>query len=59
MIRIAVTETSQVAEARRRAAEIAEAGGFNETDAGRVALVATEMATNLIKHGGGGDLLAD
>jgi anti-sigma regulatory factor (Ser/Thr protein kinase) len=58
MIRIAVTESSQVAEARRRAAEIAEASGFNETDAGRVALVATEMATNLIKHGGGGDMLA-
>jgi anti-sigma regulatory factor (Ser/Thr protein kinase) len=58
MIRIPVTDTSQVAEARRRAAELAEAGGFSETDAGRVALVATEMATNLIKHGGGGDLLA-
>jgi anti-sigma regulatory factor (Ser/Thr protein kinase) len=58
MIRIPVTESSQVAEARRRAAELAETGGFSETDAGRVALVATEMATNLIKHGGGGDLLA-
>ena len=56
MIRIVVTESSQVAEARRRAAEIAEADGFSETDAGRVALVATELATNLIKHGGGRDL---
>jgi anti-sigma regulatory factor (Ser/Thr protein kinase) len=58
MIRIPVTETSQIAEARRRASELAQAGGFNETDAGRVALVATEMATNLVKHGGGGDVLA-
>jgi anti-sigma regulatory factor (Ser/Thr protein kinase) len=58
MIRTAVTESSQVAEARRRAADLAEASGFNETDAGRVALVATEMATNLIKHGGGGEILA-
>ena len=58
MIRIPVTESSQVAEARRRAVEIAEGGGFNEADAGRVAPVATEMATNLVKHGGGGDILA-
>ena len=58
MIRVPVTESSQVAEARRRAADLAEAGGFGATDAGRVALVATEMATNLVKHGGGGELLA-
>jgi anti-sigma regulatory factor (Ser/Thr protein kinase) len=58
MIRIAVAESSQVAEARRRAAELAESAAFNQTDAGRVALVATELATNLVKHGGGGALLA-
>lgn len=58
MIRIAVTETSQVAEARRCATRLAESAAFNPTDAGRVALVATEMATNLIKHGGGGEILA-
>ena len=58
MIRIAVIETSQVAEARRRATALAENAAFNPTDAGRVALVATEMATNLIKHGGGGEILA-
>jgi anti-sigma regulatory factor (Ser/Thr protein kinase) len=32
--------------------------GFDETDSGKVALVATEAATNLVKHGGGGELLA-
>jgi anti-sigma regulatory factor (Ser/Thr protein kinase) len=32
--------------------------GFDEADAGRVALVATELATNLLKHGNGGEILA-
>ena len=36
---------------------LAERHGFGESDAGRVALVATELATNLIKHAGGGELL--
>jgi anti-sigma regulatory factor (Ser/Thr protein kinase) len=31
--------------------------GFGETDSGRVALVATELATNILKHGNGGEIL--
>ena len=31
--------------------------GFGDTDSGRVALVATELATNILKHGSGGELL--
>jgi anti-sigma regulatory factor (Ser/Thr protein kinase) len=58
MIAIPVTEQSQVAEARRKAAALAQGAGFSEEDAGRVALVATELATNLVKHGSGGRLLA-
>ena len=54
---IAVREESQVAEARRGAVAIAQSLGFGEEDAGRVAIVATELATNLIKHGTGGELL--
>lgn len=54
---IAVTETSQIAEARRGAADIAASLGGDESTAGKVAIVATELATNLIKHGGGGELL--
>lgn len=57
MISIAVMEASQVAEARREAATLASQSGFGENDCGRVALVATELATNLVKHGGGGELL--
>jgi anti-sigma regulatory factor (Ser/Thr protein kinase) len=57
MIAIAVNEASQVAEARRMAVTIARSNGLGEVDAGRLALVATELSTNLIKHGGGGELL--
>lgn len=54
---IEVGAASQVAEARRAAAGQAQRMGFPEEAAGRVAIVATELATNLIKHGGGGALL--
>jgi anti-sigma regulatory factor (Ser/Thr protein kinase) len=52
-----VHDQSQVAEARRTATDVAESLGLNETAAGRAALAATEIATNLIKHGGGGSIL--
>lgn len=45
-----VEESSQVGEARRAAVALAESLGFDATDQGRVALVATEAATNLVKH---------
>lgn len=54
---VAVREPSQVAEARRAAVGAAQGLGFGEEDAGRVALVATELATNLLKHASGGELL--
>ncbi|HEX4408788.1 MAG TPA: ATP-binding SpoIIE family protein phosphatase [Xanthobacteraceae bacterium] len=56
-ISVAVNDASQVAEARRQAVATAAQNGFNEADTGRVALVATELGTNLIKHGRGGELL--
>ena len=54
---IEVRDPSQVAEARRAATTLARSHGFSEEDAGRVAILVTELATNLIKHGGGGSLL--
>jgi anti-sigma regulatory factor (Ser/Thr protein kinase) len=57
MISVAVNDQSQVAEARREASAIARQQGFNEVDAGRVALVATELGTNLVKHAHGGEIL--
>ncbi len=57
MLCIAVRDASQVAEARRAAVTLAQAHGFDEEAAGRVAIVATELATNMLKHGDGGVLL--
>lgn len=51
---VVVEETSQVGQARREALALADHLGFNETDGGRVALAATELATNLLRHAGGG-----
>jgi anti-sigma regulatory factor (Ser/Thr protein kinase) len=51
---VTVEDPSQAAEARRAAVAMAATLGFGETEAGRVALVTTEAATNLVKHGGGG-----
>jgi anti-sigma regulatory factor (Ser/Thr protein kinase) len=55
---VAVREPTDVAEARRVALRLADELAFSELDAGRVALVATELATNLLKHANGGDVLA-
>lgn len=52
-----VGDPSQVAVARRAAQQSAEALRMSERAAGHAALLATELATNLIKHGGGGSLL--
>ncbi len=53
----AVADPSQVAEARRTAVNLAQARGLEEASRGRVALVATEMATNLLKHAGRGEIV--
>ena len=46
---IEVNEASQVASARRAAAMLAHDERFDEDRTGRVALVATELANNLVK----------
>src|SRR5687768_15258429 len=57
MIRILLADASGVAEARRQAGAFAVRLGFDSGDAGRVELVATELATNIVKHGRGGQIL--
>ncbi len=57
MISVAVTEVSQVAEARRRVAEAAASLGFGATATGRASIVVTELATNIVKYGGPGEIL--
>lgn len=51
-------EQSQVSNARRRVMALASFLDFDETQKGKVALVVTELATNLVKHAPrGGELL--
>ncbi|HTV30231.1 MAG TPA: ATP-binding SpoIIE family protein phosphatase [Xanthobacteraceae bacterium] len=57
MIALTINDPSQIAEARRAAQTLAQQHDFGAGDAGRVALVATELATNLLKHAGGGEML--
>ncbi len=53
----AVTEKSQVGEARRRIGELAERLNFGPTASEKVAITVTELATNLLKHAGEGELV--
>ena len=52
-----VRDPSDIGTARRAAVALAERLGASETEGGNVALVVTELATNLVRHGGGGELL--
>jgi anti-sigma regulatory factor (Ser/Thr protein kinase) len=56
-VRIIVKEQSQTAEARRIARAWAVRAGMDAVLTEQVAIVATEAATNLLKHGGGGEVL--
>lgn len=52
-----VHEASQVGEVRRAAVRLAQDQGFDEVATGRVALVATELGTNLVRHASQGRML--
>jgi anti-sigma regulatory factor (Ser/Thr protein kinase) len=55
---VTIDEASQTSEARYAARDAAEVAGFAEGDVYRAGLIATELATNLVKHAaGGGELL--
>lgn len=45
-----IDDASRVGEARRHASALARELGWDEVDVGRVALVVTELATNLLRH---------
>jgi anti-sigma regulatory factor (Ser/Thr protein kinase) len=54
---LTVADRSYVSGARRESQDLARRIGLGADDVGRAGLIATEMATNLAKHGGGGSLL--
>ena len=52
-----IDDASRVGEARRHAAQAAAGMGWGEVDAGRLAIVVTELGTNLQRHAKTGRLL--
>ena len=52
-----LADASQVGECRRAAQALATSFGFDAPAAGRVAIVTSELAANVVRHGGGGYLL--
>jgi anti-sigma regulatory factor (Ser/Thr protein kinase) len=56
---IRVTDSSHAGEARRRAAACAEQIQLGAGASGSLAIVVTEIVTNLMKHAGGGDILIE
>ena len=55
--RLPVEDASHVGECRRAAQHLAESYDLDATLVGRVGIVATELANNLVKHAGRGELL--
>ncbi|WP_421998036.1 ATP-binding protein [Reyranella sp.] len=53
-----VNDASYVAGVRREVDGMARGIGLSEEDRGRTSLVVTELATNLARHAGGGEILA-
>ncbi|MGE8464075.1 MAG: ATP-binding protein [Pseudomonas capeferrum] len=51
-----IDDATQVGHARRVVQKLAEQQGFDATDAGRAAIVATELASNVLKHAKCGEL---
>ena len=56
-LRIPVEEATQIGEARRAATELARGMGLDATEQGKLAIVAAEAATNLVRHAQGGEIL--
>ena len=54
-----IGDPSRAGEARRAAVACAEQTKLSESDTGGVAIAVTELATNLVKHAGGGKMLCE
>ncbi|MFZ0662254.1 MAG: SpoIIE family protein phosphatase [Acidobacteriaceae bacterium] len=54
---VAISDRSSIGEARRAASAVARSLGFDEGRCSDISIVATELATNILLHGGKGELL--
>jgi anti-sigma regulatory factor (Ser/Thr protein kinase) len=56
---IHVTDSTHVGQARRHAAQLADQTKLGDTEGGSLAIVVTEMASNLMKHAGTGTMVVE
>lgn len=56
-LRVEIADSSQVSAARRSAELLSRSVALDETERGRLAVIVTELATNVLRHGGGGCLV--
>lgn len=56
-LKIIVDNESDIGEARRLTTALARALSFSETKISNIAIIVTELGTNLIKHCGGGEII--
>ena len=56
-VRVPIAHDSDIGESRRCAKRLAEGYKFDEVSAGRVGIIATELATNIVRHAGQGEML--
>jgi anti-sigma regulatory factor (Ser/Thr protein kinase) len=54
---VTISDETGVGEARRVASALCNSVGFDATQKGKLALVVTEAASNVMHHGGGGEIL--
>ncbi len=55
--RIPITDDSSIGEVRRFVSRLCMDGALDETQTGRAAIVCTEMATNVVRHGSRGEIV--
>ena len=54
---VPIDDASQIGEARRAAVQVANLAHLDDTALGKLAIVVTELATNIIKHAKRGEIL--
>jgi anti-sigma regulatory factor (Ser/Thr protein kinase) len=52
-----IADSSHTAQVRRFATQLADAAGLSQSESGKIAIITTELATNLLKHAKGGQML--
>jgi anti-sigma regulatory factor (Ser/Thr protein kinase) len=56
-VQMEVSGQSDIGECRRSAKRLGDGFSFDETTAGRIAIITTELTTNIVRHAGSGEIL--